>query len=130
MSVRETNRSNLSDSGVEAVDTPYPHDDGELRFRRDVEVAVFAGVARQAQFVRLRLPILLHVLLSALEDGGAFGLRLVSGGKWRRRKGWKEREKARHAGWKEKGTERIERKEERVGKGGKSWKGRKELERP
>jgi len=68
---------NLSDSGVEAVDTPYPHDDGELRFRRDVEVAVFAGVARQAQFVRLRLPILLHVLLSALEDGGAFGLRIL-----------------------------------------------------
>jgi len=37
---------NLSDSGVKAVDTPYPHDDRELRFRRDVEVAVFASVAR------------------------------------------------------------------------------------
>jgi len=37
---------NLSDSGVKTVDTPYSHDDRELRFGRDVEVAVFAGVAR------------------------------------------------------------------------------------
>jgi len=67
---------NFSDSGVESVDTPNPHDDGEFGFGGDVEVAMLASVARQANFISFRATVFLHVLLGALEDDGALGLGL------------------------------------------------------
>jgi len=67
---------NLPDSGVKAVDTPDPHDDGEFGFGGDVKVAVLASVASEAQFVSFRFSVFLHVLFSALEDGGALSFHL------------------------------------------------------
>jgi len=67
---------NLSDSGVKAVYSPDPHDDGEFGFGGDVKVAMLASVASEAQFVGFRFSVFLHVLFSALEDGRALGFRL------------------------------------------------------
>ena len=61
---------------MESVDTPNPHDDGEFGFGGDVEVAMLASVARQANFISFRAAVFLHVLLGALEDDGALGLGL------------------------------------------------------
>jgi len=66
----------LSDSGVKSVDTPDSHDDGELGFRWNVEVSVFASVSLQAQFIFLCLAVFFDVLLGALEDSRALGLSL------------------------------------------------------
>jgi len=66
---------NLSDSGMESVDTPDPHDDGQLGLGGNVEVAVFAGVSGEANLLRIRRRVLLGVGLGLLEDRHA--LRLV-----------------------------------------------------
>jgi len=66
----------LSDSGVKSVDTPDPHNDGQLGFRGDVVVAMLTGVTSQTQFVILCLAVFLDVLLGTLEDGRALGLSL------------------------------------------------------
>jgi len=66
----------LSDSGVESVDTPNPHDDGEFGFGGDVEIAMLASVTRQTNFVSFGAAVFFHVLLGALEDDGALGLGL------------------------------------------------------
>jgi len=70
---------NLPDSGVKAVDTPDPHDDGEFGFGGNVKVSMLASVTSQTQFVSFRLTVLLDVLLGAFEDGRAlrFGLFLL-----------------------------------------------------
>jgi len=66
----------LSDSGVKSVDTPDPHDDGEFGFGGDVEVAMFASIAGETQFIGFRSAVFLHVLLGALEDRSALGFSL------------------------------------------------------
>jgi len=70
---------NLSDSGVKAVDTANPHNDGEFGFGGNVKVSMLASVTSQTQFVSFRLTVLLDVLLGAFEDGRAlrFGLFLL-----------------------------------------------------
>jgi len=64
----------LPDSGVESVDTPDSHDDGELGFGRNVEVAVFAGVSSQTKLLRVGLFVLLGVRFGFFENSRAFGL--------------------------------------------------------
>lgn len=64
----------LSDSGVESVDTSDSHDDGQLGFRWDVEVAMFTGISGQAKLLGVSLFVLLGVRLGLLENSHAFGL--------------------------------------------------------
>ena len=61
---------------MKSVDTPDPHNDGQLGFRGDVVVAMLTGVTSQTQFVILCLAVFLDVLLGTLEDGRALGLSL------------------------------------------------------
>merc|ERR1712243_47688 len=65
----------LSDSGMESVDTPNPHHDGQLGLGRDVEVAVFPGIAGQTELISLGGLVLLGVSLGLLENGHALGFR-------------------------------------------------------
>jgi hypothetical protein len=67
---------NLSDSGVETVDTPDPHNDGQFGLGGNVKVAMFTSVARQAHLVGFRFTVLLDVLFGTLEDGRALSLGL------------------------------------------------------
>jgi len=64
----------LSDSWVESVDTPDPHDDGQLGLGRHVEVAMLTRVASQTHFLQLSGLVLLGVSFGLLEDGRALGL--------------------------------------------------------
>jgi len=64
----------LSDSGVESVDTPDPHDDGQFGLRGHVEVAVLARITGQADLLQLGGFVLLGVSLGLLEDGLTLGL--------------------------------------------------------
>jgi len=64
----------LPDSRVESVDTPDSHDNGQLGFGRNVEVAVFAGVSGQTKFLSVSFLVLLSVSLGLLKDGQTFGL--------------------------------------------------------
>jgi len=66
----------LADAGVQTVNTPQPHDDGELGFRWDVEVAVFPGISAQSDLVGLRLAVFLDVLFGALENDASLRLLL------------------------------------------------------
>jgi len=65
----------LSDSGMKSVDTPNSHHDGQLGLGRDVEVAVFPGIAGQAELISLGGLVFLGVSLGLLENGHALGFR-------------------------------------------------------
>lgn len=67
--------------GVDLVNTPEADDEEELRLRLDVEAPLHLGSALEAHEVGLSRPVLLHVLLSALEDSRALSAgRLLLGG--------------------------------------------------
>ena len=62
---------------MESVDTSDSHDDGQLGFRWDVEVAMFTGISGQAKLLGVSLFVLLGVRLGLLENSHAFGLVLL-----------------------------------------------------
>jgi len=64
----------LSDSWVKSVDTSDSHDDGQLGLGGNVEVAVFAGISGQTEFLGLCRLVLLGVSLGLLENGDTLSL--------------------------------------------------------
>jgi len=64
----------LSDSGMESVDTTNSHHDGQLGLGGHVEVAVLARITSQPNLLQLSSFVLLGVSLGLLEDSLALGL--------------------------------------------------------
>jgi len=64
----------LFDSWVESVDTSDSHDNGQLGFGWDVEVAMLAGVSGKAKLLGVGRLVLLGVSLGLLEDRNALSL--------------------------------------------------------
>lgn len=66
----------LPDLGRDLVDTADTDDEGQLRVAGDVVAALLLGLAGEPDLIALLLPVLLDVLLGALEDVDAL---LVAG---------------------------------------------------
>jgi len=58
----------FADLGVNLVYTPNSNDEGQFSFSWNIIVALVPGLASKSDFIALLGPVLLHVLLSPLEN--------------------------------------------------------------